>query len=124
MREEEGYKIYIKNMIGKIGSKLASARHFGIVQASMARVLNTVDRSTQAYSRSKYDPSRPLEVRGGFKRQGHEAIVREAEELKMEATYVSNGFTVVSENSHFPSNVNMGRAQELIGRDCAERGNA
>ena len=51
-------------MLAKIIAQapVAGRRNFGVVQAGIAKVFNTIDTSTMAYSRAKYDPTRPLEV--------------------------------------------------------------
>ena len=51
-------------MLAKIIARgpVAGRRNFGVIQAGISKVLNTIDTSTEAYSRAKYDPTRPLEV--------------------------------------------------------------
>ena len=97
-------------MLAKITTRapVAGQRQFGIINAGISKVFNTIDRSTQAYNRAKYDPTRPLEVSCNSQ-QGHEPIIIEAQETQLNSTYLSNGFTVVTENSKFPSTVNMGK---------------
>ena len=86
-----------------------SSRAFGSNPGIMARVLNTVDRNTTAYTVAKQDPTVPL--------KGHKPIEAQDKAAEYHVTKLSNGFTVLTESQTFPSGVHMGFMLNVGTRD-------
>ena len=86
-----------------------SKRRFGTNPGVIARVFNTLDKGTHAYSVARFDPSQPLK---GFTTKERTDVPHE-----YNVTNLANGFTVLTESSAFPGTVNMGFLLDVGTRD-------
>ena len=64
-------------------------------------MVNRVDRGTTAYGVAKFDPAVML--------AGHKPLFLNEQQAEYNVTNLTNGFTVLTESSTFPSAVNMGK---------------
>ena len=84
-------------------------RTYGTNPGVFARVFNTLDKGTHAYSVARSDPAAPLK---GFTTKERSEVPHE-----YNVTNLANGFTVLTESSSFPGTVNMGFMLDVGTRD-------
>jgi len=72
-------------------------------------MFNRVDQGTTAFSVAKHDPTVPL--------KGGEPILTKDTPTEFNVTELSNGFTIVTESTSFPSVVNLGFLIDVGSRD-------
>jgi processing peptidase subunit beta len=88
---------------------LTANKAFSSNPGIFARVFNTLDRGTTAYSVARHDPTVPL--------KGHKPLERQDVPHEYNVTNLANGFTVLTESSSFPGAVHMGFMIDVGTRD-------
>ena len=71
--------------------------------------MNSVDTGTLAYGQATYNVETPL--------SGHKSLTTKEQDAEYNVTELANGFTVLTESTTFPSNVNMGMLMNVGTRD-------
>lgn len=84
-------------------------RAYGSNPGYLARIFNSMDKGTHAYSVVRSDPTLPLK---GLKPIETQDVARE-----YNVTNLTNGFTVLTESSSFPGPVHMGFLVDVGTRD-------